>query len=385
MTQRRVAVPPDMPLDADNSINGNDDVSGDDENVTTIHVRRRAAGKRLDKFLSHRFPRMSRTTLQRLIKEGGVTVNGLPTKASYEPADGDRVDVLIPPPQPTDVIPEDIPLDILYEDDHMLAINKQPGIICHPARYGQTGTLANALAHYSQSLSRTTDDFRPGIIHRLDKNTTGVMLVAKCDEAHWRLSLQFERRTIQKMYVAIVEGSPPLDSDVIDQPLANNPLIKDRYITPGRPLRGGGSAGDAFRCTAPSTAGGSRRASPGRDVRGLLFKEAVTHYKVLERFNGFSFVQLSPRTGRTHQLRVHMSSIGFPIFGDTHYGGHLFSERDLSGAATAPTDPLFAYQALHAHRIQFTHPIKETRLAIEAPYPPSMQHVLSLLRAHRGG
>ena len=342
-----------MPTDAENQTNGSDGVAGDDEHVITLQVRRRSAGTRLDKFLRNRFPRMSRTHLQRLIKDGGVTVNGLPTKASYEPADGDTIEVVVPPPEPTGVVPEDIPINVIYEDDHMLAINKQTNIICHPARYGQTGTLANALTHYAQSLSHTTDDFRPGIVHRLDKNTTGVMLVAKCDEAHWRLSLQFERRTIQKTYIAIVEGSPPLDGDVIDQPMANNPIIRDRYIT------------------------------PGRDTAKLFFKEAVTRYTVLERFNGFTFVQLSPKTGRTHQLRVHMSSIGFPIFGDTHYGGHYFSERDLTLVPTASTDPLFPYQALHARRIEFRHPIKETPLMIEAPIPAQFQNVLDLLRAHR--
>ncbi len=320
------------------------------ERVTKIRIRRRKPGNRLDKYLRARFPRMSRTVLQRLIKEGGVTVNGLPTKASYEPGKGDLVEVHIPPPEPTEVVPEDIPLDVIYEDDHLLAINKRTGIICHPARPSQTGTIVNGLVHYANQLSRV-DPFRPGIVHRLDKNTTGVMLVAKSDEAHWRLSLQFERRTIQKTYFALVEGELKLDGDIIDQPLMEHPLIKDRYVPAQRPSN------------------------------HMIAKKAVTQYEVEERYTGFTLVKLYPKTGRTHQLRVHMSNLGHPIIGDTHYGGHLVSERDI--ANTGSTDPLYQHQCLHAWRIEFVHPIKETTTMIEAPVPSDMQYVIDLLREHR--
>ena len=320
------------------------------ERVTKIRIRRRKPGNRLDKYLRGRFPRMSRTVLQRLIKEGGVTVNGLPTKASYEPGKGDLVEVHIPPPEPTDIVPEDIPLDVIYEDDYLLAINKRTGIICHPARPTQTGTIVNGLVYYANSLSHV-DPFRPGIVHRLDKNTTGVMLVAKTDEVHWRLSLQFERRTIQKTYLAPVEGELKLDGDIIDQPLMEHPLIKDRFVPAQRP------------------------------ANHMIAKKAVTRYEVQERFAGFTLVKLYPKTGRTHQLRVHMSNLGHPIFGDTHYGGHLISERDIAGSG--PTDPLFQHQCLHAWRIEFMHPIRETTLMIEAPIPGAMQRVIDLLREHR--
>ncbi len=340
-------------MSADTNHTPNSDEIDEDEepqHLVTVEIRKRQPGRRLDKFLRGKFPRMSRTMLQRLIKDGGITINKMPTKASYEPAEGDIVEVLIPPPPPTDVIAEDIPIEIIYEDDHMLAINKHTGIICHPARYSQTGTIVNGLAHYA-TLSHGEDPFRPGIVHRLDKNTTGVMLVAKCDEAHWRLSLQFERRTIQKTYLAIVEGRVKLDGDIIDKPVAAHPQIKDRV------------------------------AVPDRDIKGVAFKHAVTRYQVRERFKGFSLVEMYPKTGRTHQLRVHMKSIGNPMIGDSLYGGHFFSEHDIAGDGS--TEPLIVYQCLHARRIEFRHPIKEIPLTVEAPIPPQFQKILDLLRTHR--
>lgn len=316
-----------------------------------LRIRRRVPGRRLDKYLRARFPRMSRTLLQKLIKQGDVTVNSLPAKASYEPAAGDLVEVLIPPPPPTDITPEDIPLDILYEDAHLIALNKAAGIICHPAGAWQGGTIANAVAFHAATLSHGDDPFRPGIVHRLDKNTTGVMLVAKTDEAHWRLALQFERRTLQKTYFGICEGAPSRDQDLIDQPLASHPFIKDRYII------------------------------PGQIPRAMLFKEAVTHYVVKERFKGFALVHMHPKTGRTHQLRVHMSAIGHPLMGDSSYGGHFFSEKDIAGEGG--TEPLTRVQALHAFAIEFVHPITEKTMKIEAPLPPHLQHIVDLLRQYR--
>ncbi len=198
---------------------GQDAPSGDETESlhTNRHrVRRRITGRRLDKYLRGRFPRISRTTIQRFIKQGLVTVNGMPTKASYEPASGDLVEVTMPPPPPSGIVPEEIPLDIIYEDEWLLAINKQAGIICHPARSTQSGTIANAVAFHAKSLSHGDDPFRPGIMHRLDKNTTGVMLIAKTDEAHWRVALQFERRTMKKQYVAVCEVRITLDGDIIN-------------------------------------------------------------------------------------------------------------------------------------------------------------------------
>ena len=173
-------------------------VDGNEAQHLKLRIRRRLPGRRLDKYLHSRVPRLSRTAVQRLIKQGDVTVNGQPTKSSYELDSGDIVELIIPPPEPREVLPQDIPLDVVFEDDYLMAINKATGIICHPARATQTGTIANAVAFHANQLSHGEDPFRPGIVHRLDKNTTGIMLIAKTDETHWRLSLQFDGGTIDR-------------------------------------------------------------------------------------------------------------------------------------------------------------------------------------------
>lgn len=318
-----------------------------------LSIRRRLPGRRLDKYLHGRFPRLSRTAIQRLIKQGAVTVNGAPTKPSYEMSDGDVIEMILPPPEPREVIPENLPLDIIYEDEHMLALNKAAGIICHPAHSAQTGTLVNALAHYASQLSHGEDPFRPGIVHRLDKNTTGIMLVAKTDEAHWRLALQFERRTTQKTYLAIVHGNPQLDADTIDAPIGIHPIVREKF------------------------------AVMIRENKINVAKNAVTHYEIAERYDGYALVKLMPKTGRTHQLRVHMSHIGHPIAGDTMYGGRVVSEFDLTGNGSV--EPIFKHQALHAWRIAFRHPILEKPMELEAPFPPPFRHAVLMLRRTRGG
>ncbi|MBK9120093.1 MAG: RluA family pseudouridine synthase [Phycisphaerales bacterium] len=328
-------------------------IDDDSAERVTLHVRRKLPGRRLDKYLHGRFPRLSRTTIQRLIKQGAITVNGAPTKASYEMAGGDVVDLVMPAPEAREVIPEDIPLEIVYEDEHLIALNKQAGIICHPARAEQTGTLVNALAFYAHTLSHGEDPFRPGIVHRLDKNTTGIMLVAKTDEAHWRLALQFERRTTQKTYVAIVHGDPNLDSDTIDAPIGVHQVVREKFAV--------------FL----------------RENKIDITKDAVTTYEVLERFGTYTLMKLMPKTGRTHQLRVHMSHLGHPIIGDTLYGGRVVSAYDLSGGAEADRTPLFMHQALHAWRIAFRHPIEENPMELEAPFSAPLKRAVQLLRAGR--
>ena len=316
------------------------------------HIRKRQIGRRLDKYLQGRYPRISRTVIQRYIKQGLVSINGLPTKPSYEPAAGDVVAISLPPPPPSELIPQDIPLDIIYEDEWMLAINKQAGIVCHPAHGTQTGTVANAVAFHAERLSRGSDPFRPGIVHRLDKNTTGIMLIAKTDEAHWRIALQFERRTIRKEYSAVCEGQVTLDADVINRPLAPHPSTTQRMVLP----------------TAPPP-------------RQAMFKEAITEYRVNRRYRGYTTVDLFPKTGRTHQLRVHMSSIGHPMIGDKLYGGRPVSEADLTGRGD--TEPIIEHQALHARRLKLMHPILEKPLVLEAPLAPLLQRIVDLLEEHR--
>lgn len=318
-----------------------------------LHIRRSLPGRRLDKYLHGRFPRLSRTAIQRLIKQGAITVNGETAKPSYELAGGDVVDLVLPPPEPREIIPENIPLDIVYEDEHLIAINKATGIICHPARGDQTGTIANAVAYYAESLSHGEDPFRPGIVHRLDKNTTGIMLIAKTDEAHWRLSLQFERRTVQKVYCAIVHGNPHFDGDTIDAPIGVHPVVREKF------------------------------AVMVRENKIDLAKSAVTHYEVGERYAQYALVKLFPKTGRTHQLRVHMSHIGHPIVGDLMYGGRVVSEFDVTGKGSV--EPIFTHQALHAWRISFRHPIREVPMELEAPFPPPFKKLVTLLRESRRG
>ena len=326
-------------------------IDEDEVQHVRLRVRRKLPGRRLDKYLHGRFPHLSRTAIQRLIKQGEVKVNGQSTKSSYEMSGGDVIDLTIPPPEPREVIPENLPLDVIYEDDYILALNKQAGIICHPAHAEQTGTLANALVYYANELSHGSDPFRPGIVHRLDKNTTGIMLVAKNDEAHWRLSLQFERRTIQKTYLAVTHGELELDGDTIDAPIGVHSVVREKF------------------------------AVMVKENRIKLSKSAVTYYEVAERFRGYTLVRLQPKTGRTHQLRVHMSYIGYPIVGDTMYGGRIVSESDLTGHGS--TDPIIEYQALHAWRIQFHHPITEKPMELEAPFHNSFKHLVQMLRSTR--
>lgn len=316
-----------------------------------LRIRRKLPGRRLDKYLQGRFARLSRTTIQRLIRQGAIKVNGGATKASYEMCGGDIIDMVLPAPEPIEVVPENIPLDVLFEDEHIIAINKPAGIICHPARGDQTGTIVNGLAYYATQLSHGSDPFRPGIVHRLDKNTTGVMLVAKTDEAHWRLSLQFERRTVQKTYLAVVEGEMPLDGDTINAPIGVHPVVREKF------------------------------AVFVEQNKIDIGKEAVTHYEVAERFRGYTLVKLSPKTGRTHQLRVHMSFLGFPVAGDTMYGGRAVSEGRIAG--TEPTEPFLKHQALHAWKIRFKHPIHETQTEVEAPFHADLKRLVLLLRKHR--
>ena len=337
-----------------------------------IDIRRSLTDRRLDKYLSGRLGRqVSRTSLQRYIREGNVTVNGGVVKPSYVIRPGDRIDMLLPVVEPHDIPPEPIPLDILYEDDDMLAVNKQADLIIHPARGNWTGTLVNALAYYFQQNWRDISDlpvsgeaYRPGIVHRLDRDTTGVLLVAKTELALWRLGRQFELRKIEKTYTAIVHGLVDLDEDVIDEPIGRHPLIREKYAVhrgTGRPY--------------PVTT-----------------KQAVTRYKVQRRLRNvgrsracFSLVELYPKTGRTHQLRVHMSHLGHPIVGDRMYGGGPIYRSQLEGHADRAEGPLITRQALHAHMIAFFHPRTGRRMELQAPWPADFIDTLNELQSLAGG
>ena len=325
----------------------------------SLRIRRQLPNARIDKYLRHRFSDFSRNVLQRLISEQAVTVNGRPTKSSYQLKPGDRIDLILPPPETDEIPGEPIPLEVIYEDDAIIVINKQEDLIVHPARGAKSGTLVNGLVHYSNALSSVNGSFRPGIVHRLDRNTTGVILIAKTDTAHWRLAHQFEHRLVQKEYLAIVQGTMQLDADEIDVPLGRHPRIREKFA-----------------------------ASP---VAG---KEAVTRYQRLEQFRGYALVRLMPKTGRTHQLRVHMSLIKHPIAGDIMYGGkamtvaQLAEDRPLPSGdepgADIPVDALILdHQALHAAQITIRHPITAESMTFEAPMKDKMALLLNLLQRYR--
>ncbi|MCC6239407.1 MAG: RluA family pseudouridine synthase [Phycisphaerales bacterium] len=335
-------------------------VDGDQADVAHFQWRiSKNLTRRIDQYLVDRVGYLSRNSVQRVIDNGLVKVNGRVVKASYRPRENDMVEMVAPPQPVNEIAPEPIPLDIIFEDEHLIALNKQADLIIHPARGRWSGTLVNGLVHYGNKWSTINGNWRPGILHRLDRNTTGIMLVAKSDEAHWRVARQFEERTIKKTYMAVCHGVPELLSDVIDMPIG-----KDRYIREKQAVRKESSGG----------------------------KPAVTVYEVQKIFNApdqlrltnsqhahdqknpapaqrFCLVKLSPKTGRTHQLRVHMSYKGFPLVGDTIYGGRVFELADFR----------FERQALHAYEISFTHPITNQTLTLQAPLPPDMQQLIDRL------
>lgn len=356
--------PPDSSLqnDADEEI-VSADAPDSPEEADVLHFHFRATKKqarRIDQFLVDRLPWLSRAAVQRLIDEELVKVNAKPTKAAYKIKSGDLVEMVAPPQPVNDLAPEPIPLDIIYEDEHFLALNKQADLIVHPARGRWTGTLVNGLVNYGKKWSTVNGDWRPGILHRLDRNTTGVMLVAKSDEAHWRLARQFENRTIQKTYLAVVHGVPHLLGDVIDMPIGRDRYIREKQAV--RKLENGGKPAVTIYQVRQTFESGKEQ---------LGQSSFASDQKLPAPPPRFALVQLSPRTGRTHQLRVHMSARGHPIVGDTMYGGRIYQ----SGAWQ------FARQALHAHEITLIHPATLQPMTLTAPLPADMRELISHLEA----
>jgi len=359
-------------LNDENESTAEDEI--DDADVRHVHFKAtKTQVQRIDQFLQGRVTYLSRAAVQRLIDEDLVKVNGKPTKASYKIKNGDVVDMVAPPEPVNELVPEDIPLDIVYEDDHLLAINKQSNLIVHPARGVWTGTLVNGLVFYGQKWSQLNGNWRPGILHRLDRNTTGVMLVAKSDEAHWRVARQFENRTIQKTYMAVCHGVPPLLADVIDMPIG-----KDRYVREKQAVRkeenGGRSAITYYEVKEifpPDDAISTDTVGPNSPY--LLHAGTHPHDRKMKAPpEKFSLVKLTPKTGRTHQLRVHMSVRGFPMVGDSMYGGRTFE--------SPAHDFKFTRQALHAYEITFMHPVTLKQMTLNAPLPPDIQKLLGILR-----
>lgn len=339
-----------------NRLNGKDVSRQEDQNLLetdgaehlSLRVGDNIKHRRLDKYLQGRLSQFSRTTLQKLINEQAVTVNQKYVKPSTQLSPGDIVDLILPPPETKEIVPENIPLDIIYEDDDMLVVNKQADMIVHPARGYKKGTLVNALVYHAKQLSKGSEEFRPGIVHRLDRNTTGVLVVAKNDTAHWRLARQFEARQVKKYYLAIVHGTPELTADCINKPLAVHPTVREKFA-----------------------------------VRYENGREAITYYEVLEKFRGYSLLKLDIRTGRTHQIRVHLSFIKHPIVGDDMYGGKIVYRWQIEDKEAAPQEPLIARPALHARQIEITHPGTNERMKFEAPLPADFEQMLEELRKFR--
>ena len=314
----------------------------------TLHVGSSIKERRLDKYLHGRFSNFSRRFIQDAIKAGSVKVNGKIGKPSLKLSPGDIIDMTLPEPPSKEILPEDIPLNIIYEDSCIIVLNKQSDMIVHPARGNTHGTLVNALSFYSDRLSSGLGEFRPGIIHRLDKNTTGVMVVAKEDAAQWKIAKQFEHRQVNKNYLAIVHGTPELTADRIKVPLGIHPRAREKYA-----------------------------------IRPDVGKESITFYEVLESFHGFSLLKLTPKTGRTHQIRVHLLYIKHPIVADGMYGGRLVYPWQLADAEPTVQQPIMSRVALHAHTLEFKHPATEKMVKFEAPLPEDMQNFLDMLRKHR--
>lgn len=392
----------------------------DDAPNRVVFVLQRDLDKRVDKYLTIRIPFMSRTQLQRLIDEGGVTVNGGKCKASTKLRSGDKVEVYVPPPPPTELQPEDIPLDVLYEDEHLIIINKSPDIIVHPARSHNKGTMIHALAFHFQNrsggaLSAVGKEFaRPGVVHRLDRQTSGLIVFAKSDEAHWRIGQQFERRTVDKRYLALVHGryEPPIDA--IDLPIGPHKSKEKgyreknvvRHDALGKQSLTIARVREVFRTPAaqavveaaiPKARLGWDRddvdvsgEEHGRDARGTERGPAtVGEARARE---GYSLVELELKSGRTHQIRVHLTHRGYPITGDDMYGGRpltwIEKEQRVSsdvdrtpGSESRATPYLIGRVALHAATLSFKHPADGRQMSFQAPLPEDLASALAALRA----
>jgi len=309
------------------------------------------SGWRLDAFLAHHLTDYSRAHLRRVIATGAVTVDDGGCKPSYRLKPGQRVSLVLPEIPREGPRAENIPLEILYEDEELAVVNKPPGMVVHPARGHWSGTLAGALQfHFAGRLSTAGGPTRPGIVHRLDRDTSGVLLVAKNDQAHARLAAQFEARSIEKAYLAIVAGCPPRDRDVVEEPIGAHPHHREKMAI--------------------------RRSDPAA-------RRAETFYEVVERFDGFALLRAVPKTGRTHQIRIHLDHVGCPVLCDRLYGGRAQITRGEIRRTPGDDTVLLARQALHAHRLRFVHPATGAPLEIEAPLPADMAAVLSELRQYR--
>ena len=306
----------------------------------TLTVTDEQAGKRTDVLLSEALG-ITRSAAEKLIESKNVHIDGKSVTKSLKVSAGQSFEIEIPDPEPSEAVPEDIPLDIIYEDDDLIVINKPKGTVVHPAPGNTSGTLVNALLyHCGSTLSGVGGVIRPGIVHRIDKDTSGLLVVAKNDETHLALSEQLKTHTISRVYYAISVGNFGSETGTVNAPIGRHPTDRKKMAV----IKSGKNA-----------------------------KEAITHYTVLEHFSGFTYIKCRLETGRTHQIRVHMSYIGHPLMGDTVYGGGKTKFEVCNKA-------LLSGQCLHAGELEFIHPRSRALMHFEAPFPPYFLELLEKLR-----
>lgn len=293
------------------------------------------AGERADKHIAEKLAdrQISRSQTQELLRTGAAVVNGKTAKPNAKLAAGDRIGVTFPEPEPIEAVPENIPLDIVYEDGDVIVINKPRGMVVHPAAGHPSGTVVNAVLHHCEDLSGINGVARPGIVHRIDKDTSGLLMIAKNDLAHASLAQQLKEHTVTRKYTALVSGVMQHDRGTVDAPIGRADHDRKLYV-----------------------------------VTEKNSKRSVTHFAVLERFDEYSLLELKLETGRTHQIRVHMKYIGFPLVGDPVYGGRSVRPLGMAG------------QALHAGTLGFAHPRTAEYLEFHAPLPEDIEHALTILR-----
>ncbi len=300
--------------------------------MTPLELTADQEGERLDAFLARSVPDLTRSAAQRLLEQGAVTLRDRPAKKNDRTRPGDRLTVCLPEPQPVDLVPQDIPLDVVYEDEDVIVVNKPVGLVVHPAPGHPDGTLVNALLyHCGSSLSGINGELRPGIVHRIDRDTSGLIVAAKNDRAHLALAAQLQDHSLARVYEAVAVGGFREDSGTVDAPIGRHPVDRKKMAVDRKNGR-----------------------------------EAVTHWSVLARYPGYTHVECRLETGRTHQIRVHLASIGHPLLGDTVYG----SKKPWPGLAG---------QCLHARKLRFIHPSTGEPLELECPLPGWFRDVLEKL------
>ena len=378
---RRMTDRPDQPLSEDPDLSSTPPLEGTDPLPETLLSPRstealgpgetgehlvtdQQSGWRLDLFLAYYYPRYSRVLLRKAIQGDAVLVDGQRGKPAYRLKPGQKVTIVLPELPRESPIPEEIPLEILYEEEGFAVINKPADMVVHPSRGHWSGTLVGALSfQFPGSLSSLRGPERPGIVHRLDRDTSGVILIAKNDQAHAKLGALFQEKRIRKEYFAIVSGSLSVDRDVVDLPIGHHPKNREKMTI-------------------------------ARDDPEA--KPATTYFEVIERFRGFSTIRALPKTGRTHQIRVHVAHLGTPVLCDKLYGGcSSITLGEIAGLRNAPksgrtpeeetafAEILLKRQALHARRLTFLHPDTGKEISVEAPIPPDMARTLEAIRKYR--